>query len=184
MSCVDTGASADERAVEDRMATVDRLRRLRADRAAGRVSDEEFVEQRHHLLDRRRQDLPYSGPERRRSRPGGHGRCEWCTVEPADIVPAQLVAAGRLLVDGVRLCTSCTGLVSLEEGMYAVTAEPSVVVTFLTEIYRRRAALRVADADEQRRDGRRSTDRRSTDRPAEQAPVERQEASYADAHGT
>ena len=159
MSGLVTDASPRDRAAEDRMATVDRLRKLRADRAAGRVTDEEFVEQRHHLLDRRRQDLPYSGPERRRSRPGGHGRCEWCTVVEAEVVPAQLVAGGRLLVDGVRLCTSCTGLVSLEEGMYAVTAEASVVVTFLTEIYRRRAALRVEGVVEQQRQGRRSTDR-------------------------
>lgn len=164
MNRLATGAPSDDQAVEERMATVDRLRRLRADRAAGRVTDEEFVEQRHHLLDRRRQDLPYSGPERRRSRRGGDGRCEWCTIAQAEVVPAQLVAGGRLLIDGVRLCTSCTGLVSLEEGMYAVTAEPSVVVTFLTEIYRRRAALRVEGAEEQRRQGRRSTDVPATER--------------------
>ena len=45
---------------------VDRLLRLRADQASGRLSRAQFVEQRTHLLDRRREDRPFSGPDRRR----------------------------------------------------------------------------------------------------------------------
>ena len=45
---------------------VDRLLRLRADQASGRLSRAEFVERRLHLLDRRQADLPYDGPDRRR----------------------------------------------------------------------------------------------------------------------
>ena len=142
----------------DVMATVDRLRKLRADLASGRVTGAEFVEQRHHILDRRHLDLPHIGPERRRGRGGGHGRCEWCSAPTGDVIPVQLVAGGRLLIDGVRLCACCARLVSLEEHVYAVTSQASVAVTFLTEVYRRRARARAEDAGEQRRYGRRSGD--------------------------
>lgn len=141
------------------MVTVDRLRKLRADLAAGRVTGAEFVERRHQLLDRRHLDLPHIGPERRRGMPGGQARCEWCSVPTAAVVPAQLVAGGRLLIDGVRLCACCARLVSLEEHVYAVTSQPSVAVTFLTEVYRRRARARTDDAADRRRHGRRSSDR-------------------------
>lgn len=45
---------------------VDRLLRLRADRASGRLTPAQFVEQRLDLLERRRGDLPFAGPDRRR----------------------------------------------------------------------------------------------------------------------
>lgn len=160
---------ADAGLPEDPMVTVDRLRKLRADLASGRVTGSEFVEQRHHLLDRRHLDLPHIGPERRQGRPGGLARCEWCSAPTADVIPAQLVAGGRLLVDGVRLCTCCARLVSLEEHVYAVTSQPSVAVTFLTEVYRRRARARSEDAAAQRLQGRRSTDRRDEDQRREVA---------------
>lgn len=146
------------RAADDPMVTVDRLRKLRADRASGRVTHEQFVEQRHHLLDRRHRDLPYAGPERRRSGSRGDHRCEWCAATDAEVVPARLVAGGELLVDGVRLCHFCARLVSLEDRVYEVSDEPSVLVTFLHEVHRRRTVRRLQDAAGAR-SGRRSGDR-------------------------
>ena len=60
---------ADTAAVAASRLMVDRLLRLRADRASGRLTPAQFVEQRLHLLDRRREDVPFAGPDRRRRTP-------------------------------------------------------------------------------------------------------------------